>query len=158
MVSRAYYPPATHDAGLRYLSSRSCGPYLSYPERRYQLASHDSRAITMPDPQGDEGSPPRKRIAVAVSPFSHVSPTRLGDQVQASLCRDYKMLFLQRCLTPGRVHTWTTYLHMEKQVYIPRGLLMVILIIVWTMPQAQDPLQRRSRRKFALCQLQECRR
>lgn len=78
MVSRAYYPSAPHDAGLRYLSSRSCGPYISFPERRYQLPSHDSRAITMPDSQGDEGSPPRKRIAVAVSPDpDFVSPERL---------------------------------------------------------------------------------
>lgn len=70
MVSRAYYPsphPHPHD-GLRYLSSRSCAPYLSYPERRYQLGSHDTRAVTMAEPQGDETSPPRKRIAVAVSP------------------------------------------------------------------------------------------
>lgn len=48
-------------------SSRSCGPYLNYPERRFQLASHDARAITMTDPQIDDSTQPRKRIAVAVS-------------------------------------------------------------------------------------------
>ena len=74
MVSRAYYPPPPphpHD-GARYLPSRSCAPYYSYPERRYQLPSHDARSMTMTDPQTDETTPPRKRIAVAVSsdPFS----------------------------------------------------------------------------------------
>ncbi|KAG8168890.1 hypothetical protein KVR01_001639 [Diaporthe batatas] len=67
MVSRAYYPPPPphpHE-GARYLPSRSCAPYYSYPERRYQLPSHDARSMTMTDPQTDETTPPRKRIAVA---------------------------------------------------------------------------------------------
>lgn len=70
MVSRAYYPPPhphPHE-GARYMSSRSCAPYYSYPDRRYQLPSHDARAVTMTDPQADDTTPPRKRIAVAVSP------------------------------------------------------------------------------------------
>lgn len=81
MVSRTYYPPPPppphphhhpnhSNDGARYMSSRSCAPYLSYPERRYQLPSHDARAITMADPQTDETTPPRKRIAVAVSASS----------------------------------------------------------------------------------------
>lgn len=84
MVSRAYYPPPhshPHHDGMRaYLPTRSCGPYMSYPgsERRYQLASHDTRAITM-DPQQDETTPPRKRIAVAVSCIKAPPPTHLGE-------------------------------------------------------------------------------
>lgn len=92
MVSRAYYPPPhphPHD-GARYLPSRSCAPYYSYPERRYQLPSHDARSMTMTDPQTDETTPPRKRIAVAVSSgspppiLSHLSWHQLGQLLFAS--------------------------------------------------------------------------
>lgn len=79
MVSRPYssYPPPPPHDGARYLSGRLCAPYSSYSERRY-LPSHDARAITMADPQTDDNTPPRKRIAVAVSPspFYLVSLTR----------------------------------------------------------------------------------
>jgi hypothetical protein len=66
MVSQAYYatPPSTD--GRRY--SRACPPYMPYPERRYQISSHDGRTIAMTEsPVDTESQPQRKRISVAVS-------------------------------------------------------------------------------------------
>lgn len=57
------------------MSTRLCAPY-SYSERRY-LPSHDARAITMVEPQTDDNTPPRKRIAVAVSPAPALYPPPL---------------------------------------------------------------------------------
>ncbi|CAN8105622.1 unnamed protein product [Discula destructiva] len=95
MVSRTYYPPPlpqSHD-GLRYLSSRSCAPY----ERRYQLASYDSRAITMPDPQGDDGSPPRKRIAVACGRCRKRKIRCSGDPGGNQPCHNCKSAGVDQC-------------------------------------------------------------
>ena len=66
MVSQACYSATD---GRRY--SRVYPPYFTYTERRFQLPSHDTRAITMSDSQIDDSTPPRKRIAVAVrtSPY-----------------------------------------------------------------------------------------
>lgn len=59
------------------MSTRLCAPYSSYSERRY-LPSHDARAITMVEPQTDDNTPPRKRIAVAVSPAPALYPPPLS--------------------------------------------------------------------------------
>lgn len=66
MVSQACYPSPD---GRRY--SRALPPYIAFPERRFQLPSHDTRVITMADSQGDDSTPPRKRIAVAVRILPH---------------------------------------------------------------------------------------
>lgn len=90
----------------------------------------------MPDPQGDEGSPPRKRIAVAVSP----TPRRVSlESLDIAKCLSSKTLrcfSLSWVLFTQAMHHYTTYIHTKKQVFMPRTLLIMTPIIVWTMPQA----------------------
>ncbi|KAK2615061.1 hypothetical protein N8I77_001837 [Diaporthe amygdali] len=100
MVSRAYYPPPPphpHD-GARYLPSRSCAPYYSYPERRYQLPSHDARSMTMTDSQSDESTPPRKRIAVACGRCRKRKIRCSGDPGGGLPCVNCKNAGVEACL------------------------------------------------------------
>lgn len=64
MVSQACYSPSD---GRRY--GRPYPLYYPSTDRRFQLSSHDARAVSMTDHQLDSDSAPqRKRIAVAVRP------------------------------------------------------------------------------------------
>jgi len=66
MVSPNCYSSTAPTDGRRY--SRPYPPYF-LPERRFHLASHDNRSVTMTGPPTESGdTPPRKRIAVAVGP------------------------------------------------------------------------------------------
>ncbi|KAF3762870.1 hypothetical protein M406DRAFT_72844 [Cryphonectria parasitica EP155] len=131
MVSRPYYPPPHPHAknGARYPSGRSCAPYLSYSERRYQLPSHDAQVITMTDTQTEETTPPRKRIAVACGRCRKRKIRCSGDSGGGQPCDNCKNSGTEQCLflrvrstllpQPGGPSNNTSCTHHDELLLLP---------------------------------------
>lgn len=131
MVSQTNYNGQSNDNRR---PSRAYPPYMSemsHHERRSQIA-RENRSIVMTERQTEAtDAPVRKRIAVAVRHSPVITPLRPPFRFH-NICINNRALLFRITFSP------------------------LLCWLVWALPPAEDPLQRRFGAEHAMLKLQKC--